>query len=69
MDHAGAAHLQPAGALADAAAGAAADRAVDGEIDARLDEGEEVAAEADAPLRAEELPRHLGQGPFQVGHA
>ena len=68
MDHAGAAHLQPAGVLADAAARAAADRAVDGEIDARLDEGEEVAAEADAPLRSEELPRHLGQRSLEVGH-
>src|ERR671920_687817 len=61
MDHAGASHLQPPAAFADPAAGATADGAVDREIDARLDEREEVAAEPDAPLRAEELTRHLGQ--------
>ena len=65
MDHAGATHFQPAGVLADPAALAVADGAVDREIDARLDEREEVAAEADAPLRAEELPGHLGSVPLR----
>ena len=54
--------------LADPAALAVADRAVDREIDARLDEREEVAAEADPPLRAEELPRQLGKDALEVGH-
>ena len=40
MDHAGAAHLDPAGVLADAASLAVAERAVDREVDARLDERE-----------------------------
>src|SRR5215216_8111712 len=68
MDHAGAAHLQPAGALADTATGAATDGAVDREVDARLDERKEVAAKTSAPLGAEELSRHLGKRPLEVCH-
>ncbi len=68
MDHAGAAHLQPAGLLADAAALAVADRAVDREVDTGLDEGEEVAAEPDAAGRSEELPRQLLEHAFEIGH-
>ena len=68
MDHAGAAHFQPAGVFADAAALAVADGAVDGEIDARLDEGEEVAAEADLRRRAEELARDLWKHALEIGH-
>src|SRR5215212_5882714 len=68
MDHAGAAHLQPAGSLADPAASPTTDGAIDREINARLDEGEEVAAEPNAPLQPKELAGHLGQGPFEIGH-
>src|SRR5215212_10270093 len=68
MDHAGATHLQPAGALANPAAGSATDGAVDREVDPRLDERKEVAPETGAPLGTEELPRHLGKGSLEVCH-
>src|SRR5262249_11046255 len=66
VDHAGAAHLDPAGELARAAAGSPADPARDVGLDRRLGEGEEVRAEADAPLRAVKGAHHVEERPLQV---
>src|SRR5579871_3372112 len=56
VDHARAAHLDPAGELAGAAARAAADPARDVRLDRRLREREEMRAETDAAILAVERP-------------
>src|SRR5262249_19489660 len=57
IPHARAENFQPAGALAQAAPSAAADDAVHVHFDARLGEREVAAADADAPVGAEQPPR------------
>ncbi len=68
MDHAGPAHFEPTGVLADAATLAIADRAIDGEFDAWLDEREEVAAEPNPALGPEELAGEFLERALEVGH-
>ena len=67
VDHAGAAHLDPARELARAAARAAADPARDVRLDRRLGEREVVRAEADAPLGPVERAHHVQQRALEVG--
>src|SRR6476660_2428462 len=62
--HACAAHLDPAGALARATTLPAADPARRVGLVVRLGEGEEVRAEADAPLGAGESPHHVEERPL-----
>src|SRR5690242_19952387 len=65
---AGAAHLEPAAVLADAAARAAADDAVYVELGAGLREREVAWAEADLAAGAEELAGEALQRATQMGH-
>ena len=67
VDHACAAHLEPAGVLAGAAACAAADPAGDVGLDRGLGEREVVRAETDAPVRPVERAHHVQERPLEVG--
>src|SRR3954451_19603265 len=67
VDPARAAHLDPAGVLADAAAAAAADEAGDVELDRRLREREVARPHPHLPLRAEEPAEEFQHCPLQVG--
>ncbi len=68
IDHPRAAHLDPAGVLADRAAGAAADEARDVRLHRRLGEREVVRAEAHLALGPVQLAHHVEQRPLEVGH-
>src|SRR3954451_10509608 len=68
VDHAGAAHLDPARVLADRTARTAAVEARDVRLHRRLREWEVVRTEADVAIGAVELPHHVEQRSLQVGH-
>src|SRR6185312_1791085 len=63
----GAAELDPADLLADGAARALAQEAGDVDLDARLGEREEVRAQPDLAVAAEELAGEVLERPLQVG--
>ena len=67
VDHAGAAHLDPAGLLADLAPGAVAEVARDVELGRGLREREEARAHAHLALAAEHGAREVLHRPAQVG--
>src|SRR5712692_6740646 len=68
VDHAGAAHLDPARALARRATCAAADRARHVGLHRRLREGEVMRTETHLALRPVQLPHHVEERPLEIGH-
>src|SRR5262249_18976567 len=67
IDDAGAAHLEPAGVLAEDAARSAAEEARDVELDGGLREREEARAHADIAVATEHLVEEVQQRSLQVG--
>src|SRR5262245_38333387 len=67
VDHARAAHLEPARVLAGTAALAAADATGDVRLDRRLGEREVVRAETDAAIRPVERAHHVEERSLEVG--
>src|SRR5262249_55614108 len=67
IDHAGAAHLEPARVAARAAAGPVADPARDVRLHRRFGEREIVRSETDTPVGTEDRPHRVQEGALEVG--